>query len=153
MPSTCTLLLLLPVHHTAANQSETKKGGTGELEHLELSVVDNKEDGDKAGDCTEQRHTKQHKSELDIVFNIDAFKMLPKCKVVFCKTRGVVCTCVTALGAGQADVQCGVGCGPGLQRVRVCDLRQDQVNNVLYIFTTLRLCLYFVMVLKSLKHY
>ena len=62
MPSTCTLLLLLPVHHTAANQSETEKGGTGELEHFELSVVDNKEDGDKAGDCTEQRHTKQHKS-------------------------------------------------------------------------------------------
>ena len=53
-----------PVHHTAANQSETEKGGTGELEHLKLSVVDDKEDGDKAGDCTEQGHTKKHKSEF-----------------------------------------------------------------------------------------
>ena len=69
---------------------------------------------------------------LKNVFNIDAFKMLPKCKVVFCKTRSVVCTCITARGAGQADVQSGVGRGPSLQRVRVCDLRQDKVNNVLY---------------------
>ena len=69
---------------------------------------------------------------LKNVFNFDGFKMLPKCKVVFCKTRSVVCTCITARGAGQADVQSGVGRGPSLQRVRVCDLRQDKVNNVLY---------------------
>ena len=46
----------VPVHDTAANQSESKKGWTGELEHLELPVADDKEDGDQAGDGAEQRH-------------------------------------------------------------------------------------------------
>ena len=38
----------VPVHDTAANQSESKKGWTGELEHLELPVADDEEDGDQA---------------------------------------------------------------------------------------------------------
>ena len=52
----------VPVHDTAANQSESKKGWTGELEHLELPVADDKEDGDQAGDGAEQRHAQQHQS-------------------------------------------------------------------------------------------
>ena len=61
-------MLSAPVHHTAANQGEPEEGWTGIFEHLELPVVDDKEDGDQAGDRTEQRHTKQHKSESEIVF-------------------------------------------------------------------------------------
>ena len=60
-------MLSAPVHHTAANQSEPKEGWTGIFEHLELPVVDNKEDGDKTGDGTEERHTEQHKSESEIM--------------------------------------------------------------------------------------
>ena len=35
--------------------------------------MDNKEDGDKTGDGTEERHTEQHKSESEIMNNAHVF--------------------------------------------------------------------------------
>ena len=87
--------------------------------------MDDEEDGDQARDGAEQRHAEQHKTEIGKFTSSHYFcvlKLSPKSKVVLRQTGRVVSAGVAPGGAGQADVQRGVGGGPGLERVRIRDL-------------------------------
>ena len=81
---------LLPVHDSTSNQCQTEKCWTGVLEHLDLPVVDDKEDGDNAGDGTEEGDREKDESDWP---------------TVLCQTGGVISAGVTSSWTWQAHVQ------------------------------------------------
>lgn len=51
------------VHNNTSNESEAKESWTWYLKHLDLPVLEDKKDDDKAANCTKYRNTQKDQSK------------------------------------------------------------------------------------------